>query len=79
MRKIIDETIGWFSIFLILIAYFLISFDYLSSENLIYHFCNLIGSIGIVYISFKKKVYQPGFLNIIWGLIALISILNTFV
>jgi hypothetical protein len=35
---------------------------------------NGTGALGIVLISFHKRAYQPGVLNIIWTLIALVAI-----
>jgi hypothetical protein len=37
---------------------------------------NAMGALGIVYISFKKKAYQPGVLNILWAIIALTAIVR---
>jgi hypothetical protein len=52
------------------------SFGVLSTSSLVYQLLNLTGAFGIVYISLKKKAYQPGVLNIIWVVIALIAIIN---
>ena len=78
-QKTIDETIGWVGMSLVVTAYALISFNVLSSASLLYQTMNVIGSIGIIYISFKKKTYQPGILNIIWIIIALISIIRILI
>jgi hypothetical protein len=37
---------------------------------------NLTGSIGIVVSAISKKDYQPVVLNVVWGLVALISLLS---
>ena len=79
MNKIIDETIGWYGTFAILIAYALVSFNYLSSSTLLYQILNGTGALGLIFISFKKKAYQPGVLNIIWAIIALIAIINMLI
>jgi hypothetical protein len=60
----------------ILGAYFLISFKILESTSLIFQFLNITGAIGIVTVSLYKKAYQPGVLNIIWAIIALLAILR---
>ncbi len=75
-KKIIDELIGWYGTIAIISAYALVSFGFLSPHTFIYQILNGTGALGIVYISFKKKAYQPGVLNIIWAIIALIAIIN---
>lgn len=63
----------------IVLAYALLSFGALSSSTVIYQVLNGAGALGVVYISFKKKAYQPGVLNIIWAIIALIAIIKLLV
>lgn len=75
-KKIIDETIGWYGAFALLLAYALVSFDIVPSSTFLYQILNITGSLGIVYISLKKKAYQPGAVNIIWSIIALIIIVK---
>ena len=74
--KIVDEVIGWVGMSIILLAYVLISFGVLFPSSILYQALNVIGSIGILYISFKKKAYQPAVLNVIWVIVALIAILT---
>lgn len=78
-KKIIDEIIGWYGTITIVSAYALLSFGVIASVNLVYQFLNATGAIGIVYISFKKKAYQPGVLNIIWTTIAIITIIKILI
>lgn len=75
-QKILDETIGWYGTCAIVLAYALVSFNVLSPSTFLYQILNGTGALGIVYISFKKKAYQPGVLNIIWAIIATIAIIR---
>ena len=75
-QKLIDEIIGWIGTGLILTAYALGSFRIIEISSLVYQIMNLLGAMGVMYISFKKKTYQPGFLNLVWALIALISLVG---
>lgn len=75
-KKIVDETIGWFGTIAILSSYALVSFGFLSASTYLYQILNATGALGIVYISFKKKVYQPGILNLIWMIIAILAIIK---
>ncbi len=76
MSKLLDESIGWYGVVAILTAYTLNSFNLLSSQSFPYQILNGTGALGIVYISLKRKDYQPGVLNIIWAIIALISLIR---
>ncbi len=75
MKKFI-ELFGWYGTFAIILAYALISFSVLDVTNIWYQILNFTGALGIVLVSFHKKTYQPGVLNIIWTIIALIAILR---
>lgn len=68
------EKIGFVSTWLILIAYFFMKNGMINATGLIYQGINLIGSVGIVYVSYKKSAKQPMILNIIWALIAVAAI-----
>ncbi len=77
-QKIVDEIFGWYGTFAIVLAYALVSFGIISSLSFIYQILNGTGALGIVYISFKKKAYQPGVLNIVWAVIAFLLSLNCY-
>jgi len=74
--KYVEEIIGWYGTIAIVAAYAMTSFGVLTTTSLVYQLLNGTGALGIVYISFKKKAYQPGVLNIIWTVIAFIAIIN---
>lgn len=76
--KIFAEIIGWYGTAAIITAFALVSFSVLPPTDLLYHFLNGSGSIAIVYISLRKKAYQPGVLNIIWTLITLIALARIY-
>lgn len=77
-RKLI-ELLGWYGVIAILGAYALLSFSVIKSNTLLYQLLNLTGAIGIVVHSFGKKAYQPGVLNIVWALIALVALFNILI
>ncbi|HDZ54842.1 MAG TPA: hypothetical protein ENI19_00555 [Candidatus Nealsonbacteria bacterium] len=76
MKKQIIEIFGWYGAAAIVGAYALVSFSVLESTDLVFQLLNITGAIGIVVVSFYKRAYQPGALNIIWALIALVAILK---
>ena len=78
-KNVLVETYGWYGAIGLLAAYALSSFDILSPENIWYQIINITAALGIVTVSFYKKTYQPGVLNIVWaivGLVALIKLLS---
>lgn len=77
-EKIRDEIIGWLGAFLIIAAYIALSFKFIDSNSLWYQGANALGALGMIYISFKKKNYQPGVINIIWMIVALVTIYKIF-
>lgn len=79
MREIIDETIGWYGTFVVILAYFLVSFGYVSSSAFSYQLLNLMGALGILYIVLKKKVYQSAAVNLVWGIIAVIAMVKILI
>ena len=79
IKKIIDEAIGWYGTVAIIGAFAMVSFEVIAPTALLYQILNGTGAFGIVYISFKKKAYQPGVLNVIWAVIAGIAIIRLLV
>ncbi len=75
MNKFI-ELFGWYGTIAIVGAYALVSFSVLEPTNIWYQVLNGTGALGIVAISFYKKTYQPGVLNIIWAIIAFVAIIG---
>lgn len=75
-RSILAEFLGWYGVVAILFAYALLSFGAVSSDNFIFQILNGTGALGIVYVSIKNRDYQPVVLNIIWAIIALVSIIK---
>ena len=79
MKKTFIEIFGWFGWYgtiAIVVAYALVSFSVLPVDSIWYQLLNATGALGIVVVSFYKKAYQPGILNIIWTVIALLAIIN---
>lgn len=68
------ELLGWYGVLAILLAYGLLSFGYISSQDMAYHVLNLTGGAGIMVDAYVDKNYQPVALNLIWVVIALFAI-----
>ena len=72
------EIFGWYGTVAIIFAYFLNSFDFISSSDILYQLLNISGALGIAIISFKKEAYQPMVLNIIWTVIGILALFKIF-
>ncbi len=75
MKRLLAEIIGWYGVVAILLAYALVSFNIIASNDIIYQLLNFTGAFGIAVISLIKKAYQPAVLNITWAIIAIIALL----
>ncbi len=74
-KQYIMDILGWYGVTAVLIAYALVSFQIISAQTFAYNLLNLTGALGIIVESLSKKDYPEVSLNIIWAMIAIISIL----
>ena len=74
--KFFVEIFGWYGAIGLISAYALVSYSVLSPTSIWYQLLNLTAALGIVTVSFYKKTYQPGILNMMWSLVALIALLK---
>lgn len=72
------EFLGWYGMIAILIAYGLISIGTVTIDSTSYHLLNGSGGLGIIIVSFKRRAYQPAFLNIVFLTIAIVSLFRIF-
>ena len=63
---------------MILTAYALANFHILSVDTITYQLLNIIGSFGIILVSYLRRNYQPMVLNIVWIIIGVISLVKIF-
>lgn len=78
-KHILDEIIGWYGMVVIVGAFAMVSFEIWAPADLIYQVLNATGALGMIYISFKKRAYQPAVLNIFWAVIAGITIVRLLI
>jgi len=67
---------GWYGMVAIVLAYALVSFSLIEASGLTFQILNGTGALGIALVSFQRKAYQPGVLNVIWTLIAIVAVLK---
>ncbi|MEK7193635.1 MAG: hypothetical protein AAB652_02495 [Patescibacteria group bacterium] len=69
-----EDVTGWVGSICILLGYFLVSFQILSSEGILYQGINLAGAALFAHHAMKKKAWPVLFVQIVWGVIAAIVI-----
>ena len=72
----IYEILGWAGTILVVMAYFLVSNDVISSQSLIYQIMNASGAVFLGISVFKKKAWASFGLQVIWFIICIIAIAN---
>jgi hypothetical protein len=73
------ESMGWIGVFVLLVAYGLLTFDIIIADSILYHALNLIGGAGIMIDAFADKNYQPVVLNIAWISIAIWGVVRLII
>lgn len=74
--EIFIQTVGWIGTGLIVLAYFLISRQYMTGKSKVYQFMNLFGAIGVGINVFHQEAWPALALQIIWGIIAIASLIR---
>lgn len=68
------NVIGWSAAFIIVLAYGLLSFEVVQSNDYSYNIMNLFGGIGLAYRVYLDRNYSNFVLEIIFIMVALKSI-----
>ena len=74
MTSVFFEIIGWIGMFLILLAYFLVSFKKITPNSASYQWLNMTGAALIFLNVYTHQAYPAAVLNFAWFLIALIAL-----
>ncbi len=78
MHNKIAEILGWYGMVVILIGFILISFDYVNSHSLVYQILNCTGAAGIAINAYIKRDHPAMTLNVLFALVALVSLIRLF-
>ena len=73
----IAQIVGWVGTFLIVLAYFLVSYKKVDGSNKYYQLMNLFGAIGVGTNVFYQRAWPAFALQIVWGIIAVTSLLRS--
>lgn len=76
MLDIIIQISGWAGTFLIVLAYFLVSFKKISSESNSFQIMNLFGAIGVGSNVFYHQAWPAFVMEVIWAIIAAFALMQ---
>ena len=68
------DAIGWLGAAFLLVAYAMISSKKLEADSTTYQLLNIIGSVFLVANTIFYRAYPSSFVNVIWAMIAILSI-----
>ncbi len=68
------ESLGWVGAGALLGSYFLLSFDIIDGNSLIYHGLMLVGALGLAIITYRHRAFQSFIVNTAFTIIAVIAI-----
>jgi hypothetical protein len=74
--NLLIETLGWIGSILVIGAYALNSYQKMKSDSLPFQLMNLIGGIFLIINSLYKEAYPFTFINSVWVVIAVTSIIK---
>ncbi len=72
------EIFGWIGIILIISAFALVSHEIISPASATYVLLNGVGSLGVLIVSYVKRVWQPVILNVFWLIISGTALVRLF-
>ena len=75
--EIASQIIGWIGTFLIVLAYFLVSTKKVDGQSKSYQTLNLLGAIAVGVNVLHQHAWPALALQIIWGIIAIVSLIKT--
>ncbi len=75
--EIFIQIVGWIGAFLIVLAYFLVSYTSVQSSSRVYQLMNLVGAIGIGINTFYQEAWPSFSIQIVWGIIAIIALVKS--
>jgi hypothetical protein len=76
MEDLLVQIIGWIGTFLIVLAYFLVTYNKVSSTGKTYALMNLFGAIGIGINVYFHRAWPAVIMELIWALIAISSLVK---
>jgi len=73
-----DKVIGWIGAFLIVLAYFLLTFEFVIAQDILYNMMNLLGASLMAYRVWIDRNFSNLALEIVFIIIALFALAKVF-
>lgn len=73
--ELISNILGWIGMFIILLAYYLLSVKKMTAKNISYHLLNFLGAAGLIINTIINKAWPATALEVVWALIAIVAII----
>lgn len=69
------DVLGWYGTAAIVGAYAALSFGWLP-EGALYHGLNLTGALGVGLVCWRRRTWQPFWLEVVWAAVAAIALVR---
>ncbi len=73
------DLFGYIGAILIIVGFAMLSMERMGPKDMTYLLLNLFGGIGIVITALHRKDYPSGVLNVVFSLIALVSLVVVYI
>jgi hypothetical protein len=74
--NIFSQIIGWAGTILVVLAYYLVSVKKIDAGSKHYQYLNFFGALGIGVNVFYQSAWPAFALQVVWGVIAVVSLLK---
>ena len=72
--EIFVQVVGWIGAFLVVLAYFLVSYKKVQGDSRVYQLMNLIGAVGVGINASHQEAWPSFAIQIVWGIIAIVAL-----
>lgn len=71
---LIMDYLGWIGAVFYIVSYLLLSFQIVTSQQVIYHFLNILGAVCLILNALQINDLPNVVVNIVWAAIGLVAI-----
>jgi len=75
--EIFAQIIGWIGAFLVVLAFFLVSYKKVQGDSRVYQLMNLIGAIGVGINASYQEAWPSFGIQIVWFTIAIVALVKS--
>lgn len=75
--EILAQIFGWVGAFLVVFAYFLVSYKKINASARVYQLMNLLGAFGVGANVFYQQAWPALAIQVVWGVIAIVALVRS--